>query len=54
MLAVIRLIVSSICLGRVVVAQVLAPTNDIVFPSTSSASDPLQYGGANSPYNTGK
>ncbi|KIM98232.1 hypothetical protein OIDMADRAFT_128149 [Oidiodendron maius Zn] len=34
-------------------AQVLAPMNDIQFPSSSSASDPLQFAGANSPWFVG-
>lgn len=34
-------------------AQVLAPTNDILSPSTSTNQNPLQYAGGNSPYFAG-
>lgn len=34
-------------------AQVLAPTNDILFPSTPTTQNPLQYAGGNSPYFAG-
>ncbi|KAJ5679499.1 phosphoglycerate mutase-like protein [Penicillium macrosclerotiorum] len=33
--------------------KVLAPANDILFPSSSSAQNPLQYAGGNSPYFAG-
>jgi hypothetical protein len=35
------------------VDQVLAPADDIVFASSSSAKDPLAWAGANSPYRAG-
>jgi hypothetical protein len=34
-------------------AAVLAPANDIVFPSSKTAQNPLQYAGANTPYLAG-
>lgn len=34
-------------------AAVLAPANDIVFPSTKAVENPLQYSGGNSPYFAG-
>ncbi|CAI7640194.1 unnamed protein product [Penicillium manginii] len=34
-------------------AAVLAPANDILFPSSKTAQNPLQYAGGNSPYFAG-
>ncbi len=35
-------------------AQILAPANDILFPSSSSATNPLEFAGANSPWSPGQ
>lgn len=40
--------------GAVTAAQVLAPANDINLPASESASEPLKWLGANSPYFAGK
>lgn len=48
-------VVSSLLLATTTTtnAAVLAPANDIVFPSSKTAQNPLQYSGGNSPYFSG-
>ncbi|KAJ5983413.1 phosphoglycerate mutase-like protein [Penicillium waksmanii] len=45
--------VSSLLLTATSNAAVLAPANDILFPSSKTAQSPLQYSGGNSPYFAG-
>lgn len=40
--------------GSVSAAQMLAPTNDINLPASETASEPLKWLGANSPWFAGK
>lgn len=41
-------------LGSTVMGQSLVPTQDIVLPSSQSATDPLKFLGANSPWFAGE
>lgn len=41
-------------LVQAVTGQVLAPANDILFPSSSSATNPLEFAGANCPWFQGE
>ncbi|KAJ5895582.1 phosphoglycerate mutase-like protein [Penicillium taxi] len=45
--------ISSLLLAAASQAQILAPDNDITFPSTTNSQNPLQYSGGNSPYFAG-
>ncbi|KAJ5281211.1 phosphoglycerate mutase-like protein [Penicillium angulare] len=46
-------VLSSLLLSATSQAAVLAPVNDIVFPSSNTAQNPLQYSGGNTPYFAG-
>jgi hypothetical protein len=52
-LSVLKLVSASLAIASAASAQILAPMNDILFPSSGSATDPLEYSGANSPYYAG-
>jgi acid phosphatase len=41
-------------LAQAATGQILAPADDILFPSSSSASNPLEFAGANSPWFQGR
>jgi hypothetical protein len=41
-------------LTTIVRSELLAPANDILFPSSKTSSNPLQYAGGNSPYFAGQ
>lgn len=46
--------VVSLLLAATSQAAVLAPANDIVFPSSDNVQNPLQYSGGNTPYFAGE
>jgi phosphopantothenoylcysteine synthetase/decarboxylase len=48
-----KTVVTSLLLAATGQAAVLAPANDVVFPSSKTSQNPLQYSGANTPYFAG-
>lgn len=48
-----KTVVTSLLLAASGQAAVLAPANDVVFPSSKTSHNPLQYSGANTPYFAG-
>jgi hypothetical protein len=44
----------SVGLAPIVQSELLAPTNDILFPSSKTSQNPLKYAGGNSPYFAGQ
>jgi hypothetical protein len=41
-------------LTAIVQSELLAPANDILFPSSKTSNNPLKYAGGNSPYFAGQ